>query len=156
MILLFGFCNLLFVQLCRIGTSSQHFYLVSVQESMSKIKKKKTIINYLVKYFNGFISEGDFAVKDNILAKYWAQEKYEAMTDKQRTNIYLSVRSKEIKERKRIINYLANSLSNSLAISEVNGTPEKRYQRIVEIATHQFNTLSEQDKEKILIILDNK
>ena len=123
---------------------------------MSKIKKKKTIINFLVKYFNGFISEGNFAVRDNILAKYWAQEKYEAMTDKERTNIYLSARSKEIKQRKRIINYLANSLSNSLAISEVNGTPEKRYQRIMEVATHQFNTLSEQDKEKILIILDNK
>lgn len=121
---------------------------------MNKIKRKEIIINYLVKYFNNFIGEGEFAVRQGILAKYWAQEKYEDMTGKQRNNIYMSAKSKEIKQRKRIINYLANSLSNSLAISEVNGTPEKRYQRIMEVATHQFNTLSEQDKEKILIILD--
>ena len=68
----------------------------------------------------------------------------------------MSALSKEIKQKKRIINYLANLLLNSLAISEVNGTPEKRYQRIMELATHQFNTMSEQDKERILLILDSK
>ena len=154
--MLFGFCNLLFVQLCRIGATSQHFYLISVQESMSKIKKKKIIINYLIKYFNNFIGSGEFAVRQGIVAKLWAQEKYEDMTDKQRNNIYMSALSKEIKQKKRIINYLANLLLNSLAISEVNGTPEKRYQRIMELATHQFNTMSEQDKERILLILDSK
>lgn len=154
--MLFGFRNLLFVQLCRIGATSQHFYLISVQESMSKIKKKKIIINYLIKYFNNFIGSGEFAVRQGIVAKLWAQEKYEDMTDKQRNNIYMSALSKEIKQKKRIINYLANLLLNSLAISEVNGTPEKRYQRIMELATHQFNTMSEQDKERILLILDSK
>lgn len=123
---------------------------------MSKIKKKKIIINYLIKYFNNFIGSGEFAVRQGIVAKLWAQEKYEDMTDKQRNNIYMSALSKEIKQKKRIINYLANLLLNSLAISEVNGTPEKRYQRIMELATHQFNTMSEQDKERILLILDNK
>lgn len=154
--MLFGFRNLLFVQLCRIGATSQHFYLISVQESMSKIKKKKIIINYLIKYFNNFIGSGEFAVRQGIVAKLWAQEKYEDMTDKQRNNIYMSALSKEIKQKKRIINYLVNLLLNSLAISEVNGTPEKRYQRIMELATHQFNTMSEQDKERILLILDSK
>ena len=149
-------CNSLFVQLCRIGATSQHFYLIGVQESMNKTKRKKIIINYLIQYFNNFIGDGEFAVRQTILARLWAQEKYEDMTDKQRNNIYMSALSKEIKQRKRIINYLANLLLNSLAISEVNGTPEKRYQRIMEIATHQFNTLSEQDKERILIIIDNK
>lgn len=123
---------------------------------MSKIKKKKIIINYLIKYFNNFIGSGEFAVRQGIVAKLWAQEKYEDMTDKQRNNIYMSALSKEIKQKKRIINYLANLLLNSLAISEVNGTPEKRYQRIMELATHQFNTMSEQDKERILLILDSK
>jgi hypothetical protein len=123
---------------------------------MNKLKRRKIIINYLIKYFNNFIGDGEFAVKQAILAKYWAQEQYEKMTDKQKNNIYMSAKSKEIKQRKRIINYLANLLLNSLAISEVNGTPEKRYQRIMEVATHQFNTLSEQDKERILIILDSK
>ena len=102
------------------------------------------------------MSNGQFAVTQGILAKSWAQEKYEDMTDKQRNNIYMSALSKEIKQKKRIINYLANLLLNSLAISEVNGTPEKRYQRIMEVATHQFNTLSDQDKERILLILDSK
>ena len=123
---------------------------------MDKIKRKKIIINYLIKYFNNFMSNGQFAVKQSILARSWAQEKYEDMTDKQRNNIYMSALSKEIKQKKRIINYLANLLLNSLAISEVNGTPEKRYQRIMEVATHQFNTLSDQDKERILLILDSK
>lgn len=154
--MLFGFCNLLFVQLCRIGTTSQHFYLVSVQEGMDKLKRKEIIINYLIKYFNNFIGSGEFAVRQVIVARLWAQEKYEDMTNKQRNNIYVCAKNKEIKQRKRIINYLANLLLNSLAISEVNGTPEKRYQRIMEVATHRFDTLSEQDKERILIILDNK
>lgn len=123
---------------------------------MNKLKRKNIIVNYLIKYFNNFIGEGEFAVRQGILAKYWAQEKYEDMTDKQRNNIYMSALSKEIKQKKRIINYLANLLLNSLAISEVNGTPEKRYQRIMELATHQFNTMSEQDKERILLILDSK
>lgn len=123
---------------------------------MNKLKRKKIIINYLVNYFNNFIGDGEFAVRQTILSRSWAQEKYEDMTDKQRNNIYMCAKNKEIKQRKRIINYLANLLLNSLAISEVNGTPEKRHQRIMEVATHQFNTLSEQDKERILLIIDNK
>lgn len=154
--MLFRFYYLLFVQVYRIGATSQPFYLISVQESMNKLKRKKIIINYLVNYFNNFIGDGEFAVRQTILSRSWAQEKYEGMTDKQRNNIYMCAKNKQIKQRKRIINYLANLLLNSLAISEVNGTPEKRYQRIMEVATHQFNTLSEQDKERILLILDNK
>lgn len=123
---------------------------------MNKLKRKKIIINYLVNYFNNFIGDGEFAVRQTILSRSWAQEKYEDMTDKQRNNIYMCAKNKKIKQRKRIINYLANLLLNSLAISEVNGTPEKRYQRIMEVATHQFNTLSEQDKQRILLIIDNK
>ena len=123
---------------------------------MDKLKRKKIIINYLIKYFNNFIGDGEFAVRQVIVARLWAQEKYEDMTDKQRNNIYMCAKNKQIKQKKRIINYLANLLLNSLAISEVNGTPEKRYLRIMEVATHQFNTLSEQDKERILLILDSK
>ena len=44
------------------------------------------------------MSNGQFAVTQGILAKSWAQEKYEDMTDKQRNNIYMSALSKEIKQ----------------------------------------------------------
>lgn len=51
--------------------------------------------------------------------------------------------------RKKIINYLVNSLLGSMVLYWVNGTPEKRYYRVRELARHIYNRMSQKEKEEI-------
>lgn len=50
---------------------------------------------------------------------------------------------------------MAENLSQSLVLSEVNGTPYKREERIRELAINKYNNMSEEEKEKIIDKLNN-
>jgi len=51
--------------------------------------------------------------------------------------------------RKKIVNYLVKSLSNSMLFHYVNGSPAKQLFRIRELAIHLYNTMTEIKKEEI-------
>lgn len=122
---------------------------------MKKIKRRKIIIDYLRSYFHSFMGEPEFAVREKIVADIWAQEKYEKMNEEQKKKILYVALYKKINHRKIIIDYLVQSLSQSLMLSEVNGTPDKREERIRELAIHKYNNMSEQEKQKIINELNN-
>jgi uncharacterized membrane protein len=117
--------------------------------------KKKIIINYLLNYFTNFVGEVEFAVPHKLVSAHWAQTTYERLSEQERENIYLASLSKQAKNKVKIIDYLEHSLSSSLAMSEVNGSPEKRRMRIQEYARHKYDSMSERDKQTILNIINN-
>jgi uncharacterized membrane protein len=117
--------------------------------------KKKIIINYLLNYFTNFVGEVEFAVPHKLVSAHWAQTTYERLSEQERENIYLASLSKQAKNKAKIIDYLEHSLSSSLAMSEVNGSPEKRRMRIQEYARHKYDSMSERDKQTILNIINN-
>lgn len=117
--------------------------------------KKKIIINYLLNYFTNFVGEVEFAVPHKLVSAHWAQTTYERLSEQERENIYLASLAKQAKHRAKIIEYLEHSLSSSLAMSEVNGSPEKRRMRIEEYARHKYDSMSERDKQAILNIINN-
>lgn len=51
--------------------------------------------------------------------------------------------------RKKIINYLVNSLLGSMVLYWVNGTPEKRLFRIKELASHLYNKMGAKEKKDL-------
>lgn len=51
--------------------------------------------------------------------------------------------------RKKIINYLVNSLLGSMVLYWVNGTPEKRLFRIKELAGHLYNKMGAKEKKDL-------
>lgn len=122
---------------------------------MNKIKRKKIIINYLINYFYQFMGNPQYAVRQKFLALIWAEEKYEEMTEKNKQKLLFIALYKKINQRKIIINYLVENLSQSLVLSEVNGTPYKREERIRELAINKYNNMSEEEKEKIIDKLNN-
>jgi hypothetical protein len=101
------------------------------------------------------MGEPQFAVRERIVADIWAQEKYEKMTEEQKKKILYVALYKKIKQRKIIVDYLAKNLSQSLMFSEVNGTPDKREERIRELAIHKYNNMPEQERQKIINKLNN-
>ena len=117
--------------------------------------KKKIIINYLLNYFTNFVGEVEFAVPHKLVSAHWAQTTYERLSEQERENIYLASLAKQAKHKAKIIEYLEHSLSSSLAMSEVNGSPEKRRMRIEEYARHKYDSMSERDKQAILTIINN-
>jgi len=117
--------------------------------------KKKIIIEYLLNYFTNFVGEVEFAVPHKLVSAHWAQTTYERLSEQERENIYLASLSKQAKNKAKIIDYLEHSLSSSLAMSEVNGSPEKRRMRIQEYARHKYDSMSERDKQTILNIINN-
>ena len=117
--------------------------------------KKKIIINYLLNYFTNFVGEVEFAVPHKLVSAHWAQTTYERLSDQERENIYLASLAKQAKHKAKIIDYLEHSLSSSLTMSEVNGSPEKRRMRIEEYARHKYDSMSERDKQAILNIINN-
>tara|TARA_R110000772_G_scaffold80954_1_gene172341 strand:- start:2171 stop:2545 length:375 start_codon:yes stop_codon:yes gene_type:complete len=117
--------------------------------------KKKIIINYLLNYFTNFVGEVKFAVPHKLVSAHWAQTTYERLNDQERENIYLAFSAKQAKNRAKIIEYLEYRISSSLAMSEVNGSPEKRRMRIEEYARHKYDSMSERDKQAILNIINN-
>ena len=117
--------------------------------------KKKIIINYLLNYFTNFVGEVEFAVPHKLVSAHWAQTTYERLSEQERENIYLASLAKQAKHKAKIIEYLEHSLSSSLAMSEVNGSPEKRRMRIEEYARHKYDSMSERDKQAILNIINN-
>jgi hypothetical protein len=118
--------------------------------------KKKIIIEYLLNYFTNFVGKVEFAVPHKLVSAHWAQTTYERLSEQERENIYLASLSKQAKHKARIIDYLEHSLSGSLAMSEVNGSPEKRRMRIEEYARHKYDSMSERDKQAILNIINNR
>ena len=117
--------------------------------------KKKIIIEYLLNYFTNFVGEVEFAVPHKLVSAHWAQTTYERLSEQERENIYLASLAKQAKHKAKIIEYLEHSLSSSLAMSEVNGSPEKRRMRIEEYARHKYDSMSERDKQAILNIINN-
>jgi len=117
--------------------------------------KKKIIINYLLNYFTNFVGNVEFAVPHKLVSAHWAQTTYERLNDQERENIYLASSAKQAKNKAKIIEYLEHSLSSSLTMSEVNGSPEKRRMRIEEYARHKYDSMSERDKQAILNIINN-
>ena len=117
--------------------------------------KKKIIINYLLNYFTNFVGEVEFAVPHKLVSAHWAQTTYERLSEQERENIYLASLAKQAKNKAKIIDYLEHSLSSSLTMSEVNGSPEKRRMRIEEYARHKYDSMSERDKQAILNIINN-
>lgn len=118
-------------------------------------KRKRIIIEYLLNYFTNFVGEVEFAVPHKLVSAHWAQTTYERLSEQERENIYLASLAKQAKHRAKIIEYLEHSLSSSLAMSEVNGSPEKRRMRIEEYARHKYDSMSERDKQAILNIINN-
>lgn len=102
------------------------------------------------------MGEVKFAVPHKLVSAHWAQTTYERLNDQERENIYLASLSKQAKHRAKIIEYLEHSISNSLTMYEVNGSPEKRRMRIQEYARHKYDSMSERDKQAILNIIDNR
>ena len=117
--------------------------------------KKRIIINYLLNYFTNFVGEVEFAVPHKLVSAHWAQTTYERLSEQERENIYLASLAKQAKHKAKIIDYLEHSLSSSLTMSEVNGSPEKRRMRIEEYARHKYDSMSERDKQAILNIINN-
>ena len=119
-------------------------------------KKKRIIIEYLLNYFTNFVGNVEFAVPHKLVSAHWAQTTYERLSEQERENIYLASLSKQAKHKAKIIDYLEHSLSSSLTMSEVNGSPEKRRMRIEEYARHKYDSMSERDKQAILNIINNR
>ena len=69
-----------------------------------------------------------------------AKMKYEKMSEKERVGIYVKLLEEKI------INYLIESISCSLVLDWVNGSPEKRAMRIKEYASTQYKSLSKLEK----------
>ncbi len=121
--------------------------------NMSRLKKKKIIIDYLIDYFNNFMPSTDFVIVQKIIATNWAEEQYDAMDLKQRDNIFLAIKRKEIKQKKIIIDYLTESLSHSMLFSEL--SEPIRSQRILELAKHKYRMMSKLDRMNIISKIDN-
>ena len=51
--------------------------------------------------------------------------------------------------RKKIINYLVNSLLGSMVLYWVNGTPEKRLFRVKELASNHYNKMGSREKKDL-------
>lgn len=120
---------------------------------MSRLKIKKIIINYLIDYFNNFMPSTRFVIIQEMLATNWAEEQYDSMDLKQRENIFIAIKRKEIKQKKIIINYLELSLSDSMLFSEF--SEPTRSQRITELAKHKYKMMSKSDKMSIIEKIDN-
>jgi hypothetical protein len=120
---------------------------------MSRLKKKKIIIDYLIDYFNNFMPSTRFVIVQEMIATNWAEEQYDAMDLKQRDNIFLAIKRKEIKQKKIIIDYLIKSLSSSMLFSEF--SEPIRSQRIAGLAKHKYKMMSKLDKMNIISEIDN-
>ena len=119
---------------------------------MRRLKRKKIIINYLIDYFNNFMPSTRFVIVQEMLATNWAEEQYDSMGLKQRENIFIAIKRKEIKQKK-IIDYLELSLYDSMLFSEF--SEPTRSQRIAELARHKYKMMSKSDKMSIIQKIDN-
>ena len=79
-----------------------------------------------------------------------AKMKYEKMSEKERIGIYVKLLEKKI------INYLIENVSNSLAMEWTNGSPQKREMRIYEWAQNKYKNISKSEKIAICEILNIK
>ena len=105
--------------------------------------ERKIVLNYLrdVNYKDGL-----FVIVQNIKSKLKSQEQYDNMTHNEKTTILKKI----------VVDYLVVQLSGSMICYYVNGTPLKRYLRIKEIATNEYNNMSIKDAQiSYKKILDN-
>lgn len=90
------------------------------------------------------------AIRKKITCKVESQLRYEHISSRERIEIYNNVIGKKIVE------YLIDNLSHSLALDFVNGTPDKRDMRIREWAENKYKTMSKPEKIAICEILGFK
>lgn len=81
-----------------------------------------------------------FEVKAKMTAKLEAQLRYEHLSPRERIQIYYNFICKKITK------YIADDISKSATMYWVNGTPEKRNQRIAEYARYAFTRMPENQK----------
>lgn len=116
---------------------------------MLKGKERQMVLDYL--YQECIINSMDsFAVRRKMTCKIESQLRYEHISGKERVGIYNKIINKKI------INYLIESISNSLVLNFVNGSPEKRDMRIKEWATNKYKTMPKAEKIAVCEIIGFK
>jgi hypothetical protein len=91
-----------------------------------------------------------FAIRRKMTCKIESQLRYEHISSKERIEIYNKIINKKI------INYLIDNITHSLAIDFVNGSPDKRDFRIKEWAENKCNNMPKSEKVAICEILGFK
>jgi hypothetical protein len=109
---------------------------------MLKGKERQMVLDYL--YQECMVNSHDeFVVRRKMTCKIESQLRYEHLTTKERIQIYNNVIGKKI------INYLIESISNSLAMEWTNGSPQKREIRINEWAQNKYKNMPKNERVAI-------
>jgi hypothetical protein len=109
---------------------------------MLKGKERQMVLDYL--YQECLVkSHDEFVVRRKMTCKIESQLRYEHISKKERIEIYNKIIGKKI------INYLVENVSNSLAIDSVNGSPEKRKMRIEEWASSKYQNMPKNERVAI-------
>jgi len=109
---------------------------------MLKRKERQIVLDYLYQECMG-ASKDQFIVRSKMTCKLESKMKYEYLSNKERLEFY------KLAVRKKIINYLIDGASKSLAIDWVNGCPKKRDMRVREWAFNHYDELSKAEKVAI-------
>lgn len=116
---------------------------------MLKGKERQMVLDYL--YQECVVNSLDSsAIRKKMTCKIESQLRYEHISSQERIQIYNKIISKKI------IKYLIDNITHSLALDFVNGSPEKRDFRIKEWAENKYKTMSKQEKIAICEILGFK
>ena len=108
---------------------------------MLKGKERQIVLDCLYQeIYEHEMRKSGFAVRSSMIAKTESQLKYENISHRQRVEIYYNFISKKITK------YIADDISKSATMYWVNGTPEKRNQRIAEYARYAFTRMPENQK----------
>ena len=106
---------------------------------MLKRKERQIVLDYLYQECMAE-SKDQFIIRSKMTCKLESKMKYEHLSNKEKLEVYKSA------VRKKIINYLIDGASKSLAIDWVNGCPKKREMRVREWAFNHYDELSKAEK----------
>jgi len=132
----------------RLKNPHQHWDS-GVYTVMLKGKERQIVLDYL--YQECVANSLDsFEIRKKMTCKIESQLRYEHISGKERIEIYNKIINKKI------INYLINNITHSLAIDFVNGSPDKRDFRIKEWAENKCKNMPKAEKIAICEIIGFK
>jgi len=95
--------------------------------------ERKIVLNYLR---NINYKDGLFVIINSIKARYESQEQYDNMP----------IEEKELMLKKIVVNYLVDSISQSLIGYTVHGTPNKRILKLHKLMRNKYDDLSDEER----------
>jgi hypothetical protein len=95
--------------------------------------ERKIVLNYLR---NINYKDGLFVIINSIKARHESQEQYDNMP----------IEEKELMLKKIVVNYLVDSISQSLIGYTVHGTPNKRILKLYKLMRNKYDDLSDEER----------